>query len=74
MKPSFERLILFLENVYEKKKKKNKINGFQRVQYGVWKVLGHNNLLFCKKINKKYQIFHEYFLVEGSMFKFYSTK
>ena len=38
---------------------------------GVWKVLGHNNLLFYKKINKKYQIFHKYVLVEGSMFKFY---
>ena len=41
--------------------------------YGVRKVLGHNNLLFNKKINKKYQIFYKYVLVEGSMFKFYST-
>ena len=39
--------------------------------YEVWKVMGHNNLLFYKKINKKYQIFHKYVIVEGSMFKFY---
>ena len=43
----------------------------------MWKVLGHNDLLFYNKINKKYQNFSQICFSgfsKGSMFKFYSTK